>query len=215
MIFTTNKPLAAWGRVLHDSDLAQAILDRVLERGRHLELRGESYRTRHAPLDLTPAPASASSAPARISGDHRPEFPEPTSNPDSFEHLHVVTVQGGSASVEIQSLLPLNEVILLPDFFAVLDIVSLAADPSTGEALRDGNCDLIKYNFGNTNWVSLMARNTGFIIQPEEILAGNFATLIEWRSAGVLPTTNPSRFPVNDVDLLTAIEDVLASGCGD
>jgi hypothetical protein len=40
MIFTTNKPLSAWGRVLHDSDLAQAILGRVLERGRHLELRG-------------------------------------------------------------------------------------------------------------------------------------------------------------------------------
>ena len=31
MIFTTNKPLAAWGRVLDDPDLAEAILDRVLE----------------------------------------------------------------------------------------------------------------------------------------------------------------------------------------
>lgn len=78
MIFTTNKPLPAWGRVLHDPDLAQAILDRVLERGRHIELWGHSYRTRHAPLDLTPAPASPSPAPARISGNHRPEFPEPT-----------------------------------------------------------------------------------------------------------------------------------------
>jgi DNA replication protein DnaC len=34
MLFTTNKPLAAWGLVLHDLDLAEAILDRVLERGR-------------------------------------------------------------------------------------------------------------------------------------------------------------------------------------
>jgi len=56
MIFTTNKSLAAWGRVLHDPDLAEAILDRVLERGRHIELRGRSYRTRHAPLDLNPGP---------------------------------------------------------------------------------------------------------------------------------------------------------------
>ena len=31
MIFTTNKPLNQWGRVLHDEDLAQAIVDRVLE----------------------------------------------------------------------------------------------------------------------------------------------------------------------------------------
>ena len=34
MIFTTNKPLSEWGKVLHDEDLAAAILDRVLERGR-------------------------------------------------------------------------------------------------------------------------------------------------------------------------------------
>jgi len=47
MLFTTNKPLAAWGHVLHDPDLAEAILDRVLERGRHIELRGPSFRTRH------------------------------------------------------------------------------------------------------------------------------------------------------------------------
>lgn len=78
MIFTTNKPLAAWGRVLHDPDLAEAILDRVLERGRHLELRGPSYRTRHLKLDLTHRSEPSSVAPARISGNHRPEFPEPT-----------------------------------------------------------------------------------------------------------------------------------------
>jgi DNA replication protein DnaC len=77
MIFTTNKPLAAWGRVLHDPDLAAAILDRVLERGRHIELRGRSYRTRHAPLDLNPGPESPSERPVRISGNHPPEFPEP------------------------------------------------------------------------------------------------------------------------------------------
>ena len=47
MLFTTNKPLAAWGLVLHDPDLAEVILDRVLERGRLVELRGASYRTRH------------------------------------------------------------------------------------------------------------------------------------------------------------------------
>lgn len=70
MIFTTNKPLAAWGRVLHDPDLAEAILDRVLERGRHIELRGRSYRTRHAPLDLKPGPEPSSPAPARVSGTH-------------------------------------------------------------------------------------------------------------------------------------------------
>ena len=47
MLFTTNKPLSQWGRVLHDPDLAEAITDRVLERGRCIQLRGPSYRTRH------------------------------------------------------------------------------------------------------------------------------------------------------------------------
>src|SRR5919204_137883 len=78
MIFTTNKPLGAWGRVLHDPDLAEAILDRVLERGRHLELRGPSYRTRHVKLDLHHDLRAPSGRPTRISGNQVPEFPEPT-----------------------------------------------------------------------------------------------------------------------------------------
>ena len=139
------------------------------------------------------------------------------SNPDAFEYLHTLTVQSGSERVEvmpvIQSLLPLNEVIQLPNFFEALDIVLLSVDPGTGEALRDGNGDLIKYNFGNTNWIPLMLRNSSFIIHPEEILADNFATLMEWRSDGVLPPATPDGFPVNDVGLLTAVERVLASGC--
>jgi DNA replication protein DnaC len=80
MIFTTNKSLAAWGRVLHDEDLAQAIVDRVLERGRLLTLDGPSLRTKHLGLDEAQAPASNQGADnsARISGIARPEFPEPT-----------------------------------------------------------------------------------------------------------------------------------------
>jgi DNA replication protein DnaC len=75
MLFTTNKPLAAWGLVLHDPDLAEAILDRVLERGRLVELRGASYRTRHIkPVDHRSSPPEV----ARISGNQRPDFPEPT-----------------------------------------------------------------------------------------------------------------------------------------
>ena len=139
------------------------------------------------------------------------------SNPDAFEYLHTLTVQSGSEQVDvlpvIQSLLPLNEVIQLPNFFAALDIVLVSVNTNTGEARRDSNGNLIKYNFGNTNWVPLMLRNSSYIIHPEELLADNFATLMEWRSDGVLPPANPSGFPVNDVNLLNAINDVLARGC--
>ena len=82
MIFTTNKPLNQWGRVLHDEDLAHAIVDRVLERGRFLTLDGPSMRTKHLGID-DPTTTSQEShivvnQPARISGIDTPEFPEPT-----------------------------------------------------------------------------------------------------------------------------------------
>jgi DNA replication protein DnaC len=79
MIFTTNKPSTAWGRVLHDEDLAQAIVDRILERGRLLTLDGPSMRTKHLGLDDASSEASNQEADnlARISGITRPEFPEP------------------------------------------------------------------------------------------------------------------------------------------
>jgi len=75
MIFTTNKPLSEWGKVLHDEDLAAVILDRILERGCLIHLDGPSGRTRHLNLEeVLPAAADR----ARISGIRVPEFPEPT-----------------------------------------------------------------------------------------------------------------------------------------
>ena len=47
ILFTTNKPLKDWGAALHDYDLAEAIIERVLERGRIVTLEGPSMRTRH------------------------------------------------------------------------------------------------------------------------------------------------------------------------
>jgi len=85
LLFTTNKPLAAWGLVLHDPDLAEAILDRVLERGRLVELRGASYRTRH--LKRAEPDRSPRHEGARISGNRGPDFPEPTdasNSPSSY-----------------------------------------------------------------------------------------------------------------------------------
>ena len=80
MIFTTNKPLNQWGRVLHDEDLAHAIVDRVLERGRFLTLDGPSMRTKHLGIDDPTSEKSQTvvNQPARISGIQAPEFPEPT-----------------------------------------------------------------------------------------------------------------------------------------
>jgi DNA replication protein DnaC len=85
MIFTTNKSLKAWGRVLHDDDLAQAIIDRVLERGRLIRLDGPSVRTLHLNLDEAMKEGSDQDAEvARISGNKWPEFPEPTPLPHAL-----------------------------------------------------------------------------------------------------------------------------------
>jgi DNA replication protein DnaC len=47
IVFTANKKLREWGQVLHDEQLAEALLDRVLERGQHIALGGRSWRTRN------------------------------------------------------------------------------------------------------------------------------------------------------------------------
>ena len=79
MIFTTNKPMNDWGKVLHDEDMAIAILDRVLERGRFIHLDGPSGRTRHLnPEETLPENTKR----LRISGIGGSEFPEPTPWPN-------------------------------------------------------------------------------------------------------------------------------------
>jgi DNA replication protein DnaC len=70
MLFTTNKsPLTTWGEALHDHDLAEAIVDRVLEKGRLIVVDGPSYRTRHLQLDSA---KEAGKDTARISGKRTP-----------------------------------------------------------------------------------------------------------------------------------------------
>ncbi|MGQ0764214.1 MAG: hypothetical protein ACT4OZ_00940 [Gemmatimonadota bacterium] len=60
-------PLTAWGRVLPDGDLAFAIVDRILERGRFLTPGDPSMRTRQLGLD-DPTSSEPRSQVARISG---------------------------------------------------------------------------------------------------------------------------------------------------
>ena len=74
MIFTTNKPLNEWGKVLHDEDMAAAILDRVLERGRFIHLDGPSGRTRHLNLQEN---LPENTKRLRISGIGGSDFPDP------------------------------------------------------------------------------------------------------------------------------------------
>lgn len=145
------------------------------------------------------------------------------SNPQAHHNEHALAVQTPDGLREVvpvlQSTVPLEDIIELPTsgpppIFGVLDIVLLPVDIGTGAVLRDASGEPIRYGFGNTSWVPQMRRNSSYIIHPEELVADNFALLMEWRSSGVIPATTPSGFPVNDVALLTAVEEVLAAGCG-
>lgn len=78
MIFTTNKHPKHWGTVLHDEDLAEAIVDRILERGRLLRLDGPSVRTKHLPKSELVGMEDVTSTGSRVSGTGAAEFPEPT-----------------------------------------------------------------------------------------------------------------------------------------
>ena len=69
-IFTSNKHPDDWGAVLHDDDLAAAIVDRVLERGRLLHLDGPSMRTKHLGPD---APALDERQPSAASPALHPQ----------------------------------------------------------------------------------------------------------------------------------------------
>jgi DNA replication protein DnaC len=77
MVFTTNKHPKRWGDVLHDDDLAEAIVDRVLERGRLLRLDGPSLRTKHLPDDELQLNQDIHGD-RRVSGKDTAEFPERT-----------------------------------------------------------------------------------------------------------------------------------------
>jgi DNA replication protein DnaC len=70
MLFTTNKAPKSWGAVLHDDDLADAIVDRILERGRLLRLDGPSVRTKHLADDELGADEYTQPEAARVSGTY-------------------------------------------------------------------------------------------------------------------------------------------------
>jgi len=57
-IITSNKSLTDWGKVLHDTALASALVDRLMHHGDVFYLKGESYRLKGRSLPREPEPKS-------------------------------------------------------------------------------------------------------------------------------------------------------------
>ncbi len=101
MVFTTNKHPKRWGDALHDDDLAEAIVDRILERGRLLRLDGPSVRTKHLPGD----------EPADDDHNDRRAAKFPERRPRSFRthsYCHLSVSLSGSLSVSLSLSLSLR-----------------------------------------------------------------------------------------------------------
>jgi hypothetical protein len=151
------------------------------------------------------------------------------SNPiygDRYEYA--LTVQTDSGPVDVtpvyQSAVPLEELIAISEggiraIFQAIDFVLLPVDTTTRTVLRDDTGKPIVYKFEDTDWIDRMQRNSSYIIHPDELMAENFALLMEWRRSGTVPESVPGGlgegFPVNDIGLLTEIEKVLTAGCGE
>jgi len=86
MVFTTNKLPQRWGPVLHDDDLADAIVDRILDRGRLLRLDGPSIRTKHLADDPALNDDHDETEELRFSGKSGSDFPEPATVVRRGEH---------------------------------------------------------------------------------------------------------------------------------
>jgi hypothetical protein len=145
-------------------------------------------------------------------------------------HEYVLTVQAASGRVDVtpayQAAVPLEEFIAISEggmsmgaFFNAIEFVLLPVDTGTRAVLRDGSGYPIIHQFGDTDWIERMQRNSSYIIHPDELLAENFALLMEWRRGGTLPESVPggpgAGFQVNDIGLLEEILKVLSAGCGE
>jgi|GEM_PF-231416 len=143
-------------------------------------------------------------------------------------HEYALTVQTASGPVDVtpvyQAAVSLEEFITISmghprELFEAIDFVLLPVDTGTRTVLRDDSGNLIIYHFGDTDWIEHMQRNSSYIIHPDELIAENFALLMEWRRSGTLPESVPGGpgegFRVNDIELLTEIEKVLTAGCGE
>jgi len=91
--------------VLHDEDLAAAILDRILERGRFIKLDGPSWRTRHLSLEELVPSQSEGVRISEINGTHSDyrQLGEVRGAPSEASGINRVLVPGCQLDAAIRS----------------------------------------------------------------------------------------------------------------
>jgi hypothetical protein len=129
-------------------------------------------------------------------------------NPDAFALNAAIRVQlaGGDADVVpmLRSAEALEEALESPDFFALLRIELLRVDLARGELITEPHGGITAIAAEDTDYYELASVNTSYVLHAEEVLADNFALLMERR---LDPEVEPER-----PEVLDAIEAELGGG---
>lgn len=128
-------------------------------------------------------------------------------NPDAHTLEHSVRLGERSFVPLLTCPLPLADVLEQPSVLGVMRPTLLAVDPEAGAVLRDGEGSLLVVDAAGAEWTTRLARNTTYIIHPEEVLADNLSLVVRRRLG---TPTAPT-----DLAFLAAFEAALAEHTSD
>ena len=104
-------------------------------------------------------------------------------NPDAHTSHHAVEVRAGDDVVlvvpALTSKVPIAEAVVAEPFFSIIDLQLLPTTP-TGWVLDDDKRR--SRSVGETDFMQRVAKNTHYVLHPEEVLADNFALLARRRA---------------------------------
>jgi hypothetical protein len=106
-------------------------------------------------------------------------------NPDAFAlnaAIRVTTAGGGADVVPmLRSAEPLEAALEAADFFGLLRIELLRVDLAAGELVTEPDGAITPVPAEDSDYYELAAVNTSYVLHAEEVLADNFAFLVERR----------------------------------
>jgi hypothetical protein len=106
-------------------------------------------------------------------------------NPDAYALNAAIRVQAAGNGADVVPMLrsaaPLADALKSPDFFGLVRIELLRVDLSAGELITEPDGSITPIPADDTDYYELAAVNTSYVLHAEEVLADNFALLMERR----------------------------------
>jgi hypothetical protein len=117
-------------------------------------------------------------------------------NPDGFSLAHAISVEVGGRRAEVvpflQSESELPEAMKATDPTSLVGIYLLEVDLAAGRLVKDAKGGITPIPVGKTDYPKKVAHNSGYIIHPEEVMADNFAHLLERRGGHAVSVPEPA-----------------------